>query len=244
MQSPIFIQTGTISLAWFFTWGNILFIGITVILILYVFLHSYFKEIPALLYRLITAIPAILIIPSIVFSIVSYQIKVSIQNFILLFFILGLLGGIIPIVSSIIYTVYFTSFSKKKMEIPYIQSIDDSGQTERQYIDERTKVEVVPMTKGYLINKSTGKTYTLSNINIIGRGSLQEEEGNKIKLNDPYTSRIHARMIFDGNRFKISDSSSASGTYINNQKIKGWVTLEDGDEIKIGRTFLKFTQAK
>ena len=160
------------------------------------------------------------------------------------FFILGLIGGIIPIISSIAYAVYSVSSLQKGIDSCYNPPIVDGLPTEMQYADERTKVETIPKTKGCLINKSAGKTYMLSSINVIGRGSLQEIEGNKIRLGDSYVSRVHARMIFDGNRFKISDSSSKSGTYVNNQKIKGWVTLEDGDEIKIGRTYLKFTQAK
>ena len=220
MKSPIFIQTGTEKFAWFFTWGDILFIGLAIILILYVFLHSYFKEISALAYRLITAIPAILIIPSIIFSLVPYDAKVLMKEYIILFFILVLIGGIIPIISSIAYAVYSVLSPQKGIGTPYVQPIVDGGPTEMQYADERTKVETIPKTKGYLINKSAGKTYTLSNINVIGRGSLQEGEGHKIRLNDSYASRVHARMIFDGNRFKISDSSSKSGIYVNNQKIK------------------------
>lgn len=246
MKSPVFIQTNTEALSWFFIWGNILFLGVVIALILYVFLHSYFKEINALVYRLVTAIPIILIIPSIVFSLVSYNTKVAWQDYIICFFIAGLVGGIIPIISSIVYAIYSNS-SKREEQIDY--PVGDFGEestiggtTQREDFDARTKIESVAKTKGYIIDVSNSRDYKLKESNIIGRGSTGEVEGNKISLNDPYISRTHATIEFDGNRFRISDSSSKSGTYINGQKIKGWVTLDDNDEIKVGKTYLKFTQ--
>ena len=108
----------------------------------------------------------------------------------------------------------------------------------------KTVHDISEFRNGYLINKNTGKPYTLSNVTIIGRGTHSEGGGSKINIDDNYISRNHARIEFDGYRFKVSDSSSRSGTFINSQKVKGWVTLEDGDLLKVGKTYLKFTQSK
>ncbi len=247
MQTPIFLQTGTEKLAWFFIWGDIVFLGLAIALILYVFLHSYFKEIPALAFRLITAIPVAFIIPAVIFSLISYDAKVAMQNNIVLLFIIGLIGGIIPIVSSIAYAVYSSLPEREPESPPYIP--EDPGRSTIEATigrdrDKETIVPAPPKAKGYLIDKSSGKTHKLMDNNILGRGSMQGVSGNKIKLKDDYISRLHATINFDGNRFKISDSSSKTGTFVNNQRIRGWNILEDGDEIKIGRTYLKFTQAK
>lgn len=252
MQSDIFIQTENEMLAWFFYWGNIFFIALGIILVVYIFLHAYFKGISALIYKLFTIIPIVLIIPSLVFTLSSYQKKVSLEDYIILFFILGLIGGITPIVSSVAYSFYFISVPKKKYcsihniyykedKCPFCAISDEDTDFS---ISSKTKVEKISKVKGLLINKSIGKSYMLSNMNILGRGSMQKGEGNKINISDSYVSRTHTKIVFDGNRFKICDSSSRSGTYVNGQKIKGWVTLDDNDEIKIGKTYLKFTHSK
>ncbi len=252
MQATIFTQTNSEALSWFYSWGNILFLGIAIVLTLYVFLHSYFKEIPALAYKLLVILPIILIIPSLVFTLSPYENKVSMVDNITLFFVLGLLGGIIPIISSIAYAVYSSSAKKRNYcQIHNIYYEDDVCPVCAAYVEppgpsptKSTIIETIPKAKGYLIDRVTGKPHTLSNVVIIGRGSHSEGEGSKINIDDSYISRTHARIEFDGNRFKVSDSSSRSGTFVNDRKIKGWVTLEDGDVLKVGKTHLKFTQSK
>jgi hypothetical protein len=252
MKEAIFLQTNTEALSWFFSWGNIVFLGLAIILTLYVFLHSYFREVPALVYRLLVALPILLIIPSLIFTLSPYENKVSMAGNITLFFVLGLIGGIVPIIVSIAYAVYSSS-AKKRNYCP-IHNIYYEGDVcpicaadvpiPKQPTTKATMIETIPRAKGYLIDKTTGKPHTLSDVVVIGRGSHNEGEGTKINIDDPYISRLHSRIEFDGNKFKISDSSSRSGTFVNGQKIKGWVTLVDGDDLKVGRTHLKFTQSK
>jgi len=252
MQDTIFTQTSNEALSWFFSWGNILFLGIAIILTLYVFLYSYFKEISTITYKLIVTLPIILIIPSLVFTLSPYENKVSMADNITLFFILGLIGGIIPIITAISYAIYASSYKRKNYcQFHNIYYEDDvcpvcSADIEplRPPQAKSTIIETVEKAKGYLINKTTGKPHSLSNSVTIGRGAHSEGEGSKINIDDHYISRSHARIEFDGYRFKVSDSSSRSGTFVNGKRIKGWVTLEDGDLLKVGKTHLKFTQSK
>jgi hypothetical protein len=127
-----------------------------------------------------------------------------------------------------------------------ICALDFELASNNQYDDGRTISEKSSKdvnVKGFLINTVNSKVYNLVSSNLIGRGS--EKDGNKKNVNienDQFVSRIHARVIYDGRRFKLSDSSSSSGTFLNGNKISGWVTLEDGDLIKVGKTVLKFTK--
>jgi len=263
MTSQIFILTGTEGLAFWFLWADFVSIAITVILTLYVFLHSYFKGISSTVYRVLVASPIALIIPSIVFSLVSYEIKIAMSGYIMLIFILGLIGAVIPVASAIAYAVYSSSESssagKNYCQIHGISydgyicpecAAEQAGQqgptvTDIPSQEPKTKIFAPPRVKGYFINISNSKVYPLSKDMVIGRGSKQPGDTSKVAIDgDGYISRTHSRVIFDGNKYRISDSSSKSGTLVNGQVIRGWVTLTDGDIVKVGKTSLKFTQSK
>ena len=58
-----------------------------------------------------------------------------------------------------------------------------------------------------------------------------------IILNDEQISKHHARIIKDGERYRIEDLGSMNGTCINGKEIKR-VLLRDGDRINITDTVL------
>ena len=68
---------------------------------------------------------------------------------------------------------------------------------------------------------------------IIGRDSTCD-----IDIRDPKSSRLHAEIVHEGNRFIFSDMKSQNGSYINDERVTHQV-LVNGDRIKIGDTILK-----
>ena len=68
----------------------------------------------------------------------------------------------------------------------------------------------------------------------IGRSS-----SNDVNINDPLVSRVHCQIIQDdyGN-FRIVDTNSANGTFINGTKRHGEVQLNASDIVRIGNTTL------
>lgn len=62
----------------------------------------------------------------------------------------------------------------------------------------------------------------------------------EIILNDPNVSRKHAEVIKEGEEVKLRDNSSTNGTFVNDKKIEGTVTLRKEDMIKVGNTILKY----
>jgi len=64
-------------------------------------------------------------------------------------------------------------------------------------------------------------------------------EGN-FRLEDKALSRKHARIAWDGSAFRIEDTGSTWGTFVNGMRIKSHA-LRDGDRMKIGGHTLLFT---
>src|SRR5437773_1610124 len=57
---------------------------------------------------------------------------------------------------------------------------------------------------------------------------------NDLQLDDPYVSRHHAEIAFDGENYIFRDKQSTSGSFVNNNKATE-KALKDGDKISLGR---------
>jgi diguanylate cyclase (GGDEF)-like protein len=68
----------------------------------------------------------------------------------------------------------------------------------------------------------------------IGRSSK-----NDLPLDQESISRHHARITFDGAQYWVQDLNSTNGTYVNDAQVKE-KPLRDGDQIRVGRSILKF----
>jgi diguanylate cyclase (GGDEF)-like protein len=68
----------------------------------------------------------------------------------------------------------------------------------------------------------------------IGRSSRSD-----LPIDQESISRHHARITFDGQRHLIEDLGSTNGTFVNDQSSKRSI-LRDGDQIKVGRSILKY----
>jgi len=68
----------------------------------------------------------------------------------------------------------------------------------------------------------------------IGRSSK-----NDLFLDQESISRHHARITFDGTQYWVADNNSTNGTYVNDEPVREQ-RLRDGDQVRIGRSILKF----
>ena len=69
---------------------------------------------------------------------------------------------------------------------------------------------------------------------LIGRGPASH-----LRLPDERLSREHAVILFEEDRYVIEDLQSSNGTAVNGKRVRN-ATLEDGDEIAIGNSVLRF----
>jgi hypothetical protein len=83
-----------------------------------------------------------------------------------------------------------------------------------------------------LLQVGTGRVFTLSGALTLTRKALDPA--------DILMSREHARVFRQGEQFWIVDCDSTNGTYLNGQRIFEQALLQSGDEIRIGKTVLRF----
>ena len=75
----------------------------------------------------------------------------------------------------------------------------------------------------------------------LGHGTFEIGRSSKsdLPIDQESISRHHARITFDGQRHTIEDLGSTNGTFLNDQLVKR-SPLKDGDQVKIGRSILKY----
>ena len=73
---------------------------------------------------------------------------------------------------------------------------------------------------------------------IIGR----ESDADLSLPDDAGLSRVHAKIVADGEHYKIIDNESRNGTLVNDKPVRS-IHLFDGDIVRIGSSTLRFSQA-
>jgi diguanylate cyclase (GGDEF)-like protein len=121
-----------------------------------------------------------------------------------------------------------------------VSSPDGSDGSERTIITERK-----------LVMSDSGSDHAAYLVVIYGEelgkriplGELPVEAGRSTKCHIPIdhesVSRKHAAIWWTGKGYRVKDLGSTNGTYVNDQLITDH-SLQDGDQIKVGRTILKF----
>ena len=67
-------------------------------------------------------------------------------------------------------------------------------------------------------------------------------DGCRIRLDDSFTSQLHARVFKRDGQFFVEDLGSTNGTFVNGSKITAPSPLRRGDRLKIGKTTLEVTK--
>ena len=76
-----------------------------------------------------------------------------------------------------------------------------------------------------------GMAFDIGDGAVLGRGDSAE-----IRLQDPFASGRHARLIRQGGIVVIEDLGSTNGTYLNGELLQGPQPLHAGDRVRIGDT--------
>jgi hypothetical protein len=74
-----------------------------------------------------------------------------------------------------------------------------------------------------------GMEYDVGEGAVMGRGDQAE-----IRLEDPFASSRHARLVRQGGLVVLEDLGSTNGTYLNEELLTGPQPLHPGDRVRIG----------
>ena len=101
-----------------------------------------------------------------------------------------------------------------------------------------TDVSEEPKVGRLVINfgQNNSQSFALTEKVVIGRSEAAD-----IQLDDNFISFNHARVYKQGNTYLVQDLKSTNGTLLNGKRVKK-ETLNNGDEITIGKIKLKFLQ--
>src|SRR3982750_2265170 len=77
----------------------------------------------------------------------------------------------------------------------------------------------------------------------LDRGDVEigREEGLTLHIDSELVSRRHASIQKIGGQLVVADAGSTNGTFVNDQKIRAH-KLHDGDQIRVGKVVLKYTE--
>jgi hypothetical protein len=98
----------------------------------------------------------------------------------------------------------------------------DGGGFSRDGGEPRLVVERAP-------GHSPGMEYDIGEGAVLGRGDRAE-----IRLEDPFASGSHARLLRQGGIVVLEDLGSTNGTYLNDELVRGPQPLHPGDRVRIG----------
>jgi hypothetical protein len=82
---------------------------------------------------------------------------------------------------------------------------------------------------------SEGMEYDVGEGAVLGRGDQAE-----IRLEDPFASSRHARLVHQGGIVVLEDLGSTNGTYLNEELLSGPQPLHPGDRVRIGDSEFTF----
>jgi hypothetical protein len=83
-----------------------------------------------------------------------------------------------------------------------------------------------------------GMEYDIGEGAVMGRGDQAE-----IRLEDPFASSRHARLLRQGGIVVLEDLGSTNGTYLNEELLTGPQPLHRGDRVRIGDSEFTFIDA-
>jgi pSer/pThr/pTyr-binding forkhead associated (FHA) protein len=82
--------------------------------------------------------------------------------------------------------------------------------------------------------ESRGRSYPLTGELKLGRAATCE-----ITVDDTYVSQVHARVYGQDGNYLVEDLGSTNGTYLNQKKVSGAMTMQQGDRLQVGNTVLE-----
>ena len=264
---PAIFTDPTLFISEWYRWGAAVAFAITFVITLWIFFDSQSNNYKATLWRVISLLAAIAVIPSAILSLFP-DLAMGLGFLPALFAFLGPLATLLALISLLLYTVGIgvhklstdadsldydpvpvadsnenasldaTAPEKKRSE-PITPVADKRDDDSTQIFIQEAKHREALAWVVALNGPQVGKAYRLGDIADIGRDSKH----NDISLDDRTISRQHARIRHEHGEFVIYDLVSVNGVSVNGETVERRV-LRDGDRILVGQSELGFMQVR
>jgi len=246
-------------LVWWYDWGIWLALLLSAIIIFGIFYDSRRRMVAASAWLVAAIVGGVLMLPSL-FLVLFPGILVTHLTLAELLGWVGIAGFLISLGSAISYVVSLSGGGMKPYPPPYPPPLPPTevaapprataaparppSRPAAPPLDRTRLAGQQPPAQGWLVVRSgphTGKQLGLSTSarSSIGRDATRCD----LVLDDPATSREHARIQWERGQFVLYDLASANGTWVNNRRIQRQ-PLVDGDIIRIGDTTLMFKSVR
>jgi hypothetical protein len=234
--------------------GWIIFFVIGLAASLWLFINSNSRNIKAQKWLFGCGGSLLVILPSIVLRLSGAATGNGVNDVVMY---LGIIGGIVPVILAIGYYISYQGLigcaknhlydatlpecpicSKKKPETKNFAVVYENSMDETE-LPQRKKPEK-DLARAVLVNLDTNDRYDL----LVGETRIgRKTNANDVIISDPTVGREHILIREQNGHFTLYDRGSSSGTYVNEQRVRGSMLLESGDEIMLGDVRLKFLMA-
>lgn len=210
----------------------------------YVWFDSQGRHATAVEWKLGILVPALLIIPTVIYWFSPAVTKVTLLGSLELIFLLGLIGGIMPLGVAIAYWIagppsnplaasagpVHESRAESRGERAGFEVDQETTPRPRATFDRAKKI-----ARGWLMGQDSRQYQLYKGQTTIGRAKV-----NDLVFGDPSVSHEQCLIREEQDVFTLFDRASRYGTFLNGKRIASPEILRNGDMISFGDTRLKF----
>ena len=109
-----------------------------------------------------------------------------------------------------------------------VAASEPGDRSQVRYEPERTPVQTL-----VLLNAQGGD---VDSVSLAGGVTMGRRPGCEVVLQDTYASQMHAKVYPRNGVWILEDLGSTNGTYVNQVRVTGTVSVNVGDRVRIGNT--------
>ncbi|MBL4846387.1 MAG: FHA domain-containing protein [Planctomycetes bacterium] len=106
-----------------------------------------------------------------------------------------------------------------------------------------TSSQALELTEGWLSIQRHDGTHEHVRLSL-ALTTIGRSEQSVLEMLDPKLSRFHCEIERYADGYRVRDCNSRNGTMLNGEPVRGAQLLDEGDQVKIGRTIMTFLRAR
>jgi len=91
-----------------------------------------------------------------------------------------------------------------------------------------------------VLNPARARLVQGERLGLVSGATVGREPGNVVRIDDDSVSARHAMIRHENGRWWLEDLGSTNGTFVNESRVTGRASLQNGDIIQLGRVTGRF----